>query len=298
MTEFLELTLSGLSLGCIYALIAIGFVLVFKATGVVNFAHGSILLLGAYVAASVQVRRRLLARAGDRRRGRPPSAPRSSTSLLMRRLRAGEAGDAGDPHARRRHHPRDRADAPASARRSCRPARRGARRSRTSASSRSRRRAWPPRSSRVVLIAAFTVALQRTDWGVAMRAAAADGRTAALMGIRLNRVAAGAWALAGALAAVAGVFFTSFPSAGVDNTTGLSALAAIPAAVLGGLDSLAGALVGGLIVGLVATYCAGYQGELSFLGRGLSDVAPYAVMLLVLLVRPAGLFGTQAVTRV
>ena len=112
------------------------------------------------------------------------------------------------------------------------------------------------------------------------------------MGIRLNRVAAGAWALAGALAAVAGVFFTSFPSAGVDNATGLSALAAIPAAVLGGLDSLVGALAGGLIVGLVATYCAGYQGELSFLGRGLSDVAPYAVMLLVLLVRPAGLFGS------
>ena len=69
----------------------------------------------------------------------------------------------------------------------------------------------------LVLIAAFTVALQRTDWGVAMRAAAADGRTAALMGIRLSRVAAGAWALAGALAAVAGVFFTSFPSAGVDT---------------------------------------------------------------------------------
>ena len=118
------------------------------------------------------------------------------------------------------------------------------------------------------------------------------------MGIRLSRVAAGAWALAGALAAVAGVFFTSFPPAGVDNTTGLLALAAIPAAVLGGLDSLAGALVGGLIVGLAPTYCAGYQGELSFLGRGLSSVAPYVVMLLVLLCGPPASSARREVTRV
>jgi branched-chain amino acid transport system permease protein len=94
------------------------------------------------------------------------------------------------------------------------------------------------------------------------------------------------------------VFFTSFPSPGVDNATGLSALAAIPAAVIGGLDSIFGALVGGIIIGLVATYCAGYQDELSFLGRGLGEIAPFAVMLLVLMVRPSGLFGTQAVTRV
>jgi branched-chain amino acid transport system permease protein len=150
----------------------------------------------------------------------------------------------------------------------------------------------------LVILGTFATAFKYTDWGVAMRAAAADHKTASLMGIRLNRVALSAWALAGALAAVAGVFFTSFPSPGVDNATGLSALAAIPAAVIGGLDSIFGALVGGIIIGLVATYCAGYQDELSFLGRGLGEIAPFAVMLLVLMVRPSGLFGTQAVTRV
>jgi branched-chain amino acid transport system permease protein len=296
MTEFADLTLSGLSLGCIYALIALGFVMVFKATGVVNFAHGSVLLLGAYVCARTQDTLgfwpALLAGAAVAATGAA-----LLDVVVLRRVRGRDAGTlailtlgidillateltrsigaailpSGAPWGAHVTHlgslsiPQARVAAAVVA---------------------------------LVLVGVLTFALRATDWGVAMRAAAADGRTAALMGIRLRRVTAGAWALAGALAAVAGVFFTSFPSAGVDNATGLSALAAIPAAVLGGLDSLAGALVGGLVVGLVATYCAGYQDELSFLGRGLSDVAPYAVMLLVLLVRPSGLFGTKAVTRV
>ena len=67
----------------------------------------------------------------------------------------------------------------------------------------------------LVLVAALGAAVKFTDWGVAMRSAAEDGETASLMGIRLNRVAAGAWALAGALAAVGGLFLTSFPAAGV-----------------------------------------------------------------------------------
>ena len=68
--------------------------------------------------------------------------------------------------------------------------------------------------------------------------------------------------------------------------------------MLGGFDSPGGAVVGGLIIGVVSVLTAGYQDELSFLGRGLGTVAPFAVMLLVLLVRPSGLFGTREVTRV
>jgi branched-chain amino acid transport system permease protein len=131
-----------------------------------------------------------------------------------------------------------------------------------------------------------------------MRSAAEDGEAAALMGIRLNLVATGAWALAGALAALGGVFFTTFPTPGVDASVGLGALSAFPAAILGGLDSVAGAVAGGLIIGVVATLTAGYQNDLAFLGRGLGDVAPYVVMVLVLLARPSGLFGTRELTRV
>jgi branched-chain amino acid transport system permease protein len=150
----------------------------------------------------------------------------------------------------------------------------------------------------LALIAAFYVAFKRSDWGVAMRSAASDPEAAALMGIRLSRVAAGAWAVAGALAAIGGAFFVSFPAGGVSNATGLLALSAIPVAVLGGLDSTAGALVGGLLIGVAQTLAAGYQDDIAFLGRGLSNVVPYIVLFAVLLWRPWGLFGTRELTRV
>ena len=150
----------------------------------------------------------------------------------------------------------------------------------------------------LVLLAIFYVAFTRSNWGVAMRAAASDPEAAALMGIRLGRVAGGAWAVAGALAAIGGAFFVSFPAGGVSNVTGLLALSAIPVAVLGGLDSTAGAVVAGLMIGVAQELAAGYQDNLSFLGRGLSNVVPYVVLFVVLLWRPSGLFGTRELTRV
>ena len=76
------------------------------------------------------------------------------------------------------------------------------------------------------------------------------------------------------------------------------ALRAFPAAILGGLDSTGGALVGGLLIGIAESLAAGYQDQLLFLGRGFGDVVPYVVMIAVLLVRPSGLFGTKELTRV
>ena len=77
-----------------------------------------------------------------------------------------------------------------------------------------------------------------------------------------------------------------------------TALRAFPAAILGGLDSTGGALVGGLLIGLAESFAAGYQENLLFLGRGFGEVVPYVVMIAVLLVRPSGLFGTKELTRV
>jgi branched-chain amino acid transport system permease protein len=150
----------------------------------------------------------------------------------------------------------------------------------------------------LLLVAAFLLALRFTGWGVARRACAAYPATAALLGIRLGRVAAGTWLLAGALAAVAGLFLTAFPASGISGGVAQVALGvAVPAAVLGGLDSTTGALVGGLAVGLAATLAAGYADELAFLGRGFGSVLPYLLMLVVLLIRPAGLFGTREADR-
>jgi branched-chain amino acid transport system permease protein len=131
-----------------------------------------------------------------------------------------------------------------------------------------------------------------------MRAAAENQETAALMGIRLGRVSLGAWAVAGGLAAVAALFLTVFPTPGLERTTSFAAMKAFPAAILGGLDSTTGALVGGLLVGVTESLATGYQGDLTFLGRGIGDLAPYLVMVAVLLIRPAGLFGTKELARV
>jgi branched-chain amino acid transport system permease protein len=296
VNQFVTLFVGGLFLGSIYSLVALGFVTVFKATHVINFAQGSVLLLGAYVIARLHgsigfwpaVAVGVL------------SAAIASVLIdvgLIRRIRRADLGTLAiltlgvdivlaTELSRRIGTDVLSIGAP-----------------------------WGSHvteflgiripTSRVVaglvaavLVAAFWAAFKFTDWGIAMRSAAEDGETASLMGIRLNRVAAAAWAMAGALAAVGGLFLTSFPAAGVTGGVGLLALAAIPAVVLGGFDSPGGAVVGGLIIGVVSVLTAGYQEELSFLGRGLGAVAPFAVMLLVLLIRPSGLFGTREVTRV
>jgi branched-chain amino acid transport system permease protein len=298
MNQVLELLVSGLSLGCIYALIAMGFVIVFKATNVVNFAHASVVMLGAYlvarwhdnlgfygavlaaavacavVAALIDF---LLVRPLRRRRGGIDTLAILTIGVnivlateLTRRvgtdiLPTGAPWGSDTVTFLGITVPQTRIASAIVA---------------------------------LVLMGAFYVAFKYSDWGVAMRSTAADPETAALMGIRLSRVAAGAWAVSGFLAAIAGVFFTSFPASGVSTTTYLLALTAIPAAVLGGLDSIGGAVVGGLVIGVAITFTAGYQDELSFLGRGLSDVIPYVVLLLVLMWRPSGLFGTPETSRV
>jgi branched-chain amino acid transport system permease protein len=296
VNQFLTLLVNGISLGCIDALIALGFVVVFKATKVVNFAYGSLLLLGAYVVGSTHDR---LGFAGAVLLSLAVTAAFAAVvGLLLRRARLADPGTlailtlgvdivltteltrrigtdllvTGDPWG---------ADV-VSLGGIQMPATRIA-----------------AALIAVLVVAGFLAALKFSDWGIALRASAERPATATLMGVRLSRIAAGTWMLAGALAAIAGLFFTAFPSPGVSGSVGLAALgAAVPAAVLGGLDSTTGALVGGMAVGITATLCAGYQDELAFLGRGFGSVAPYVVMVLVLLVRPSGLFGSKEITRV
>jgi branched-chain amino acid transport system permease protein len=298
VSQFFEFLVLGLSLGTIYALIAMGFVIVYKATNVVNFAHASVLMLGAFLvakwsdglgffgalaaaavacaiaAALIDI---VLVRPLRRRRGGIDALAILTIGInvvLATELTRQVGTDilpTGAPWGSDTVTflgitiPETRIAAAVLA---------------------------------ILLMGAFAAAFKYSDWGIAMRSTAADPETAALMGIRLSRVAAGAWAVSGLLAAIAGAFFTSFPASGVTTTTYLLALTAIPAAVLGGLDSVAGAVVGGLVIGVAVTMTAGYQGEISFLGRGLSEVVPYVVLLVVLLWRPSGLFGSKETTRV
>jgi branched-chain amino acid transport system permease protein len=298
LSQFFELLISGLMLGCIYGVIAMGFVIVFKATNVVNFAHASVVMLGAFLVAkwhdslgffgAIAASAAVCAVAAAvldfvfvrplRKRGGGEDALAIMTIALnvllgteLVRAVGNDLLPSGAPWGTATTTILG-ADIP---------------QARIAAA-----------VVTLALIAVFYVVFTRSNWGIAMRSAAADPEAAALMGILLGRVAMGAWAVAGALAAIAGAFFVSFPAGGVSNVTGLLALSAIPVAVLGGLDSIAGAVVAGLMIGVAQQLAAGYQDNIDFLGRGLSNVVPYVVLFVVLLWRPWGLFGTREVTRV
>jgi len=296
MTKLAEIVLNGLALGSVYALIALGFVVIFKASGVINFAHASLLLLGGFTVAKLHEDLGFLlalvvavivtaAVAGlievlfIRGLGRTEIHTLTIltigvdillTTELTRRigsdvLSLGDPWKAGIQTWGGVHITDARLASIVVA---------------------------------VVLIGAFFAAFRFTAWGLSMRAASEDREAAALMGVRLGRIQLTAWCVAGALAAVAAVFLAAFPSAGLDRSTGQIALAAFPAAILGGMDSAAGALLGSLVVGLTTALMAGYQSDMTWLGANLGDVAPYVVMLLVLIWRPTGLLGSKERARV
>jgi branched-chain amino acid transport system permease protein len=296
MSYFLTQLLNGLSYGLVLSLIAAGFAIVFTSTGVLNFAHGAVVLLGAYLVAVTQptigfwpavlvgilgaavagvlINALLVRNLADPNPGTAAILMLGVDIVLLTELtrRIGnQVLPLGAPWGADVVHIGDIA-LPAG---------------RVLAA-----------GLAVVVFAGLWFLFSRTRLGIGMRAAAADGPTASLMGIRLSRTGATGWALAGVLAAMAGIFLTSFPAPGVSPTVALSAFLAIPAWVLGGFDSVPGAVLGGLIIGLVTALTVGYESDLAFLGTGFGEVAPYVVMIIVLLVRPQGLLGSKEAVRV
>ena len=296
MSYFLSQVLNGLSYGLVLSLIAAGFAIVFTSTGVLNFAHGSIVLLGAYLVAVTQptigfwpavvvgivgaavagvlVNALLVRHLADPNPGTAAILMLGVDIVLLTELTRrignqvlplGAPWGADVVHIGNIALPEGRVLAAGVA---------------------------------VVVFAGLWFLFARTRLGIGMRAAAADGPTASLMGIRLSRTGATGWALAGVLAALAGIFLTCFPAPGVSPTVALSAFLAIPAWVLGGFDSVPGAVLGGLIIGLVTSLTVGYESDLAFLGSGFGEVVPYLVMIIVLLVRPQGLLGSKEAVRV
>ncbi len=148
-----------------------------------------------------------------------------------------------------------------------------------------------------VVLAVLFWFFRYTRYGLAMRATAFDQEAALTQGVNVGSVFALSWALAAGLAAIAGSLLAT--GAGVDRQLWIITLVALPAIILGGLDSLEGAVIGGLVVGVVESLVGTYQGQLApWLGNNFASVSPYVVMLLVLMVRPYGLFGTPEVERV
>ncbi len=142
----------------------------------------------------------------------------------------------------------------------------------------------------------------RSRTGIAMRAVAFDQEAAMAQGINVGRVFAIAWAAGAVLAMIGGIFATQPPvkqTIAIEPDTANIAFRALPAVILGGLDSATGALIGGLIVGLAEIFAGQYAADLTpQLGAGYPVIVPYVVMMIGLLVRPYGLFGTPEIRRV
>jgi branched-chain amino acid transport system permease protein len=145
-----------------------------------------------------------------------------------------------------------------------------------------------------VLIIVFFFFFKYSRMGLAMRGTADDQDVALLMGISVKQVFALIWAVSFVTAAVSGVFLANI----MVINLGLSfvAISAFPAIILGGLESIPGAIIGGLAIGIIENLAGGYLDQI--VGGGVKDVTPFLVLFLVLMIRPYGLFGKKEIERV
>lgn len=290
MQFLVDLIVSGLAIGAIYGLIGMAYACIYKATGVVNFAQGEVMMLIAYVTASILslahwpfwaglllaplvgivvglVVERIVIRPMI---GRPAFAIVMVTiglAVLMRSLIVLFWG--------------------------------------------SEPREFPGRGSETVVnvagvglypvqilaLAVFLSAmalawafLRYSRLGIAMRAAAVSEQVAMLMGVDVRRISAYSWAGAAVLSGIAGILFASAAYVGPDLFA--VGLKAFPATILGGLDAVTGSGIGGLLIGVTENVVGGYADS------ALKEIAGFVVIILILMVRPNGLFGERDVERV
>jgi branched-chain amino acid transport system permease protein len=290
--EVLQLLVSGLANGCVYGLVALGFVLIYKATEAVNFAQGDFMMLGAFVT---------LGFVNPEYAGLPfwlalplvflvMGAIGYLVDLTLLRAVFGQSQTAiiiltialgfvirFATGAIWGHEPQSLISPLAGG---------------------------DLRFAGVVLavvdlaVILVTVVLTLLLWqffrhtrvGLAMQAASQNQMAAYYMGIPVRRVQGMVWALAGVVAAVAGILYAS--KGAIDPSAGFIGIKAFAAAVIGGFGSLPGALLGGLIVGVIEPFAARYMAP------GYSQIAPYALLILVLLFRPHGLFAQVRMKKV
>ena len=283
MDTFIQLTITGLANGAILALAALGFVIIFKATGVINFAQGYFMLMGAYlvwsgvaqfgihwtVAVAVTVAIAVLVGLTTERFVLRPLVGENVISVIMVTIGLAFVLQGvvqfvwgTEPRSMPAFIPRGTLS--------------------VLGVPMSLNRVWAVVLAGLAL-GALTLFFQRSRHGIAMRAVADDQQAAMVVGISVRRVFALAWALAAVSAVLAGIIVANL--FGVSAEVALFGLLVFPVVILGGLDSVPGAMIAGAIIGLLVSYSAGY------LGGGLQQVVPYVVLVLILLFRPYGLFS-------
>jgi len=295
MEFFLQLVINGLAVGSIYSLVALGFVVIYKSSGVVNFAQGEFLLVGAYVFATVVADAHAPVWAGIlltvaasvvlgllmERLILRPMIGEPIISLIMvtlglssvlRALVLGIWGSDTKPF------PSAFNTVPIMI--GPLPVARGHLISTLCVT---------------VLLVLFTGFFKKSRQGIAMRATAFSQQVALSMGISVKRIFALSWSIAAVVSALGGMLLGALRG-GVDGSLALIGLKALPVVILGGLDSVGGAIVGGLVVGVLENLSGGYLDPL--LGGGVKEVAPFVVLVLILMVKPYGLFGKVKIERV
>ena len=146
----------------------------------------------------------------------------------------------------------------------------------------------------IILLIIFSLFFKFSKMGIAMRAVADDQQAAQSMGISVKAVYATTWAIASVVAAVGGVLLGNIN--GVSPSMAAIGLTVLPVVILGGLDSVLGAIVGGFVIGILQSLAGGYLDPL--VGGGVKEVAPFVIVLIILMVKPYGLFGKGGIERV
>lgn len=298
VTQFFQAVAQGLSLGALYALLGIGFVVIFKATGVVSLALPALMIFGAYWASVFTVSlgwvfwigmiaavllTALLASAIERIAMRPMVGQPVFAAIMVtvgldiflrsgiNRLMGVGSLQIADPWGLEAAFVRG---------------------------------VYIPEVNMAIVVIAGVVIgglllfFKYSRFGLAMRATALDQEASMAQGINIGGIFAASWLVAGGLAALAGVLVSS-GGTGFDQQTAFLAIKALPAIILGGLDSIGGALVGAAIIGIAEALSATYQPQYApFLGANFHLVLPYLILLVGLLIRPYGIFGTREIERV
>lgn len=294
MELFFQLIITGIVIGSIYSLLALGFTLIFKATGVINFAQGELLLLGAYICLYFIVSYNVpfafsfiltlifmfffgffIEKVFLRKMiGEPIISIIMLTIGLSSVLKALVQLFWGT-------------------------------------NTRTFPSIFPEESlnlmgvqvsyvylfsiiSVTVFLIIFSVFFKKTKVGVAMRAVASDQQAALSMGINVKMIFALSWAIAAVVSSVGGIFLGNIN--GINTSLSHFGLMVFPVVILGGLDSIGGAIVAGLLIGILENLAGGYIDPL--IGGGAKEIFPFVVMIIVMMIRPYGLFGTADVEKV
>ncbi|MGH9042410.1 MAG: branched-chain amino acid ABC transporter permease [Acidimicrobiia bacterium] len=294
MEKFLSLTFNGLANGAVLALGALGFVLIFKATEVVNFAQGQLLLIGAFMVYTAHVEwglpwpvailvamifGALLGLVVERLVLRP-LVGEASLSVIMVTIGLASALFAIGLLVWKTN-PRPQPDFMPTGKFEVFGA-----------------NFTHDRVLAIVVAAVVLTAVglfyRYSKQGIAMRAVADDQQAAMVQGISVNRIFALSWALAGVSAVIAGLLLASIN--GQYNLLDIQAFGifVFPVVILGGLDSLLGTAVGGVVVGVLYSYTGGYVPK----GADYQEIVPFVVLVLILLIKPYGLFGEVRIERV